>query len=1036
MSRAKGLSTVVNFAGGKNTEASKINPAPNTAEILDNVDLLINGSVRRRPGMDFERESTYTEDIGPGSIFSGSTPGIDLGPTARSVHVWDNVDLDARISFVLVRYGNRLFIFNSAAVSTTQSLLTELDISPFNTDSTQSPGSVITSSHGQGAIFFTGEHLNPFVITHDRFTGVFTMALIDVQIRDFDGVDDTLNVDERPTTLSKEHLYNLLNQGWTRERINTFSGTSSIVTTDLNYDVEYTSNTGRVLGSIENEQNGRVGFELSGDTTSSTSYPSNADIMFLGMKANSSGDLVFSRDELINQTFGNTPASKGHYILSAFSKNRGTVSGTGVPNSPEDLRLMGSAFYSGRVFYCGLDTKVHFSQTLTDISKVGKCYQEQDPTAEDFNDLLDTDGGVISIPEAGRIHSVFAIETGVVVFSRNGVWFVSGGENNFSATSAQVEQVSNLGAISNSSIVSVEGTLMYWSDNGIMRLSSDEISGRLTAVNMTTLSIQEEFNAIGRTAKQYATGHYDKEDKIVTWLYRNSETISGIATNFSFDKALKFNIALNAFYNHTFEDLPGGFGFTTLTPMIFGQFSKRPSIVADSTQNVTENGVIVTADAVDVTVEVELETISDNLKLKLATIAFENDSGHYFLRFAEYNAITFRNWDSVENGFSGNLGGEFSSTIETSSENFGTLAADKHDTYVLPYFQNTLRQTTSGISGSTATSYLRTQTFPNDTYIICMVLDTSGSMGGSRINGMVATAKEIIALHVEHARLTSNYFGLKIIPFGSAVKEVFERPLEFVPDPAPNVINAMWSFDIPTVNDYLDSLTAVGFTNWEEPYGDAEQFFLDAGNVGQENICYFLTDGKPNTIVGGTPGGSTNQAATDAALAAGADMFDQSTGTLTGSTAVNVHAINIGATDVTFTTQIDNTPGDSPAVPVSVSPHSDLYDIMIGYTPNIDTNLESSVLNNPSACQVQGKWEWTTADGYGRWSTPQQGYRLEKSFVNPSPLTEDQLAKEVVNTKLKIRGKGKSLRLNFESEDTKDFHLLGYAIPFTAAADA
>ena len=35
-----------------------------------------------------------------------------------------------------------------------------------------------------------------------------------IQVRDFEGVDDDLGNDEEPFTLSKEHHYNLLNQGW------------------------------------------------------------------------------------------------------------------------------------------------------------------------------------------------------------------------------------------------------------------------------------------------------------------------------------------------------------------------------------------------------------------------------------------------------------------------------------------------------------------------------------------------------------------------------------------------------------------------------------------------------------------------------------------------------------------------------------------------------------------------------------------------------------------------------------------------------
>lgn len=88
--------------------------------------------------------------------------------------------------------------------------------------------------------------------------------------------------------------------------------------------------------------------------------------------------------------------------------------------------------------------------------------------------------------------------------------------------------------------------------------------------------------------------------------------------------------------------------------------------------------------------------------------------------------------------------------------------------------------------------------------------------------------------------------------------------------------------------------------------------------------------------------------------------------------------------------------------------------------------------NVDHSCIITAKWAWTDREDAGRWSNPQQGYKRQRVFIAD---TSDNLANDghpVVHTKLKIRGRGESLTVRFESEDGKDFQLLGFAIPFTA----
>ena len=81
---------------------------------------------------------------------------------------------------------------------------------------------------------------------------------------------------------------------------------------------------------------------------------------------------------------------------------------------------------------------------------------------------------------------------------------------------------------------------------------------------------------------------------------------------------------------------------------------------------------------------------------------------------------------------------------------------------------------------------------------------------------------------------------------------------------------------------------------------------------------------------------------------------------------------------------------------------------------------------------VQAKWEWTEKESAGRWSKPQQAIKPKRYFIPVDPNDPRNDGHAVLFSKLKIRGQGKALVLRFESEDGKDFHILGWAVPGTS----
>lgn len=90
---------------------------------------------------------------------------------------------------------------------------------------------------------------------------------------------------------------------------------------------------------------------------------------------------------------------------------------------------------------------------------------------------------------------------------------------------------------------------------------------------------------------------------------------------------------------------------------------------------------------------------------------------------------------------------------------------------------------------------------------------------------------------------------------------------------------------------------------------------------------------------------------------------------------------------------------------------------------------------NPSGCLVQAQWDWANHADSGKWGEEFQAYRLLRPFVLPAIAPDDiTYGHEVITTKSRLRGSGKSLSLYIRSEDDKDMYLYGWATRWTGKA--
>lgn len=216
------------------------------------------------------------------------------------------------------------------------------------------------------------------------------------------------------------------------------------------------------------------------------------------------------------------------------------------------------AFFAGRAWYAGVNSVdksgwVLFSQVANDPSLLNKCYSKNDPTSEVFSDLLDDDGGVIPIPDAGKIVALKALGNAVVVLATKGVWSIRGGDSGFKATDYSVDKVTDAGCISAKSVVQVEGAVFYWSTQGIYAMTVDQV-GMAKSQNISDLKIKNGYNAISVTSKMRSAGTYNNSTKIITWSYCKDVTKFDVKGQYYKDTLLKFDVQLECFYEEAIDN--------------------------------------------------------------------------------------------------------------------------------------------------------------------------------------------------------------------------------------------------------------------------------------------------------------------------------------------------------------------------------------------------------------------------------------------------------------------------------------------------
>ena len=698
------------FVKGLITEAGPFTFPENASKDEDNFELNIKGYRQRRLGLDYEAGVTHSTD----DLENTDHTLQELENAAISTYKWEGVNNNGNNVIICVQIGLVLKFFDATTTPITSSYLGEIAFS--NTEADETSRFQYSSVSGR-LIVVTGGRSIFQIVYNDAVSGNFEIHEHGLLVRDLWGVEDSYSSDFRVTTAATSQpsfdtrWYNLINRGWGssnaaekpsiifsnnfakqfRDDISRWPNLQDVLSAGILPDEPGNVDTDVVISSSIGGASAPVGFAV-------------IDLFQRGItRYYLSGKLDILNNYSASSSNSWGDASGGRYLYGCHDQisSNGTPTALGspisqlldLPTDSTDGGITCVAPYAGRLFYSGfgsdlfdgdpkspnLGSYVAFSQVVESIDSIGRCFQAGDPTSYDNSDLVATDGGTIKIPEAANIVRLFPFGKTLLVFATNGVWEIRGGvEDGFSATSYQVNKVSNIGTTSAYSIVEAEGSIYYWAESGIYVIKSDPGGYSFQTENITNTTIQSYYNNISSLARGTVTAVYFGESKIISWIYNNDAlygTVEG--SDYRLDTQLNLDLRLSSFYKFTFaSDIED-----TTYPSIAGAFLSPNFNSSTFVDQVTANSVDVQVNGVDVNVTSDVPvTASPKITYLIITVV----SSTPYLTFGSLNNSEFLDWEAFDN-----IGVDAPAYLETGFETLGDSQRNKQGQYVITHMERT-----------------------------------------------------------------------------------------------------------------------------------------------------------------------------------------------------------------------------------------------------------------------------------------------------------------------------------------------------------
>jgi hypothetical protein len=525
------------FVGGILTEANPINYPKGYTLDEENFVLQRNGTRRRRRGLDF----VGGDDAARATLSFKTIPYIFTHP--QGAYVWRNTNRDVNSTHDITQNIDMLVTWSNVTMETFE-LATNDDIigQSMGTITFTNPITSVTQWNKYLLVAY-GTSYDARVAIYDATSSAVTkVGEVELLARDFPGYQvSTFDVTDRPAVLGTIFEYNLLNQGWNDTNITQFDA------------------------DIGN-------------------FPALADNMNSGLDA-ATGVFTSTWVELANP--GDMKQGGGSAKVNPLYPSKGRAAfynaetGGAQPDDAFGSAYLGAiqsmAPFAGRVFYLMStsgspfgETVLMFSPTSTDVLDIGNCYQSNDPTSRDFNQLLATDGGAIDASIIGVPLKLVALKNRLIIFGSLGVFELYGSNGALTPTnlfinkitdvsaSYYIDEINNTGApdsniaFCNSPTV-VEENVFYMSSGGIYGLVPSGNGLEYASINLTENSIQSITNDIANNAKAFANGIYVPSDKTFRICYNGNTSGTWIDGRPMFkDTELVYDTVLKAWYKNTF----------------------------------------------------------------------------------------------------------------------------------------------------------------------------------------------------------------------------------------------------------------------------------------------------------------------------------------------------------------------------------------------------------------------------------------------------------------------------------------------------
>ena len=607
MAEAKEVKNSFTFVKGFITEASGLNFPEDASLDEENYDLFKDGSRRKRLGI----EITDPEIIGFNRVLKS-----DIDQIATSSFLWEGAGESGTFSLLVVQRGNLLRFTNAGGPDPGF-------VEQFFQGGTpkQSGAERVQFSYTSSGnrLYVTSSHIVPFYvkILPQEFPPVKTN--ITLEVRDLDGIDEGLENDFRPSFLTNTgfHQYNLVNQGWTT--VSSPGGPFIFSTDDRGTDVREDAHSAETVNSVNDF------------------FPSNSDIfstMRLSTADSPKAVGSYWPGELKKLFSGNTKAPRGHYVLDAFNKVRINS------NFPDEVIVPGPdavAFYAGRHFHAQ-GSKVYFSQVIVEDAKIGKCFQEADPTAEDVNALVESDGGELTISEASSILQLVTFSDKLVVFAKNGVWSIDGADASFSATNIRVTKITDTGVVSSKAAIHADDSIFYTASSGIYVVSYNSATGLLSSQNISQTTIQTFYTDNMLPGVLTIKGKYDRLNKKVFWLFNNGDSLT------RYYNILVLDVVLGAFSKYRIGTLDGEAPFIT----DFQESSDTQNIIEEFNVITSNGDQVITSSSDIVIAEADRNIARTSIFNFLVFSTPIDDPTMYSMGSASFQDLDLIDWGSSE----------------------------------------------------------------------------------------------------------------------------------------------------------------------------------------------------------------------------------------------------------------------------------------------------------------------------------------------------------------------------------------------------